>query len=408
MDDTADKQKPMPARTRRQVKRRGRGDDSLYRRASDGRWIVEIRDGHKPNGKPNIRYLTAKTKQEAQRKHREARLQIARGLPATNAVQTVSSWLNDWLKHKVQPSKRTTTYEGYESICRVHIIPAIGRKQLANLTAMDVQAMMAKMIDGGASPTTAKNARAVLRKALNDAMRDDLVGRNVVTLTDMPRQETFHAKPLTESELPKFLHTIRGHRLETLWLTLVTVGLREGEAFGLRWQDIDFERGVLSIKYQIQRTGRPPHPHFVDPKTERSRRPVPIPASLLRSLQAHRDRQGLEIVRAGDRWRGGEWQHLVFPTTIGTPLDPSNVLKQYRDMLELAGIDSKRRIHDLRHTCGTMLARLGVHPREAQEVLRHAQIATTLAIYTHVSSEGVKSAMDRLGDMLDQHAEVHE
>jgi len=357
----------MPARTRRQVKRRGRGDDSLYRRASDGRWIVEIRDGHKPNGKPNIRYLTAKTKQEAQRKHREARLQIARGLPATNAVQTVSSWLNDWLKHKVQPSKRTTTYEGYESICRVHIIPAIGRKQLANLTAMDVQAMMAKMIDGGASPTTAKNARAVLRKALNDAMRDDLVGRNVVTLTDMPRQETFHAKPLTESELPKFLHTIRGHHLETLWLTLVTVGLRE-----------------------------------------RSRRPVPIPASLLRSLQAHRDRQGLEIVRAGDRWRGGEWQHLVFPTTIGTPLDPSNVLKQYRNMLELAGIDSKRRIHDLRHTCGTMLARLGVHPREAQEVLRHAQIATTLAIYTHVSSEGVKSAMDRLGDMLDQHAEGHE
>lgn len=400
MDDALEPVKPKPKH--RKTARRGRGEDSIYQRESDGRWIVEIRDGYKPDGKPKIRYFTAKTKQDAQRKHREARIQMAQGLPATNDVQTVSSWLAYWLKHKVQSSKRTTTYEGYESLCRVHIIPALGRKHLAKLTAMDVQAMMTSMIDRGASPTTAKNARAVLRKALNDAMRDDLVGRNVVSFTDMPRQETFHAHPLSEAELPAFLNAITGHRLETLWLTLVTIGLREGEAFGLRWRDIDFDRRILAIKYQIQRTGHPPQPHFVDPKTERSRRPVPLPASLIQSLHDHQERQQLEIARAGDRWQGEKWQHLVFPTSIGSPLDPSNVLKQYRTMLTEAGINPNRRVHDLRHTCGTMLARLGVQPREAQEILRHAQIQTTLAIYTHVSSEGIKSAMDRLGDMLDQ------
>ena len=115
---------------------------------------------------------------------------------------------------------------------------------------------------------------------------------------------------------------------------------------------------------------------------------------------------------AGSRWgidaRGEEWRDLVFCTTIGTPLDPSNILKQYREVLAAADIDPNRRIHDLRHTCATMLARLGVHPREAQEILRHSQIQTTLAIYTHVSSEGIRSAVDRLGDMLSPRIEREE
>jgi integrase len=392
---SADGEKP-----KRPRRRRGRGEDSIYQRSSDKRWIVEIREGYKPSGKPNIIYITAKSKVEVQRKHREARLQLARGMPTTNDVQTVSSWLTYWLEHKVKPAKRATTYEGYESVIRVHIIPAIGRKHLAKLTAIDVQALMTKMLESGVSPTTAKNARVVLRKALNDAMRDDLIGRNVVTLTDMPRQETFHAKPLTADELPRFLAATKGHRLEALWLTFVTIGLRAGEAFGVRWEDVDLQNGSLRVRYQIQRTGRPPQARFVDPKTDRSRRPVPLPTPLVASLRDHRERQSEEITLAGSRWKGDDWQHLVFCTTIGTPLDPSNVLRQYREVLETAGLDADRRVHDLRHTCGTMLARLGVHPREAQEILRHSQIQTTLGIYTHVSSEGVRSAIDRLGDML--------
>lgn len=389
---------PSKAKTKR--RRRGRGEDSVYQRESDGRWIVEIRDGYKPSGKPNIIYLTAKTKQTVLKKRDEAKLQLSRGMPATNDVQTVSSWITYWLEHKVKPSKRATTYEGYESVCRVHIIPALGRKHLAKLTPMDIQGLMSTMMQSGVSPTTAKNARAILRKALNDAMRDDLVGRNVVTLTDMPRQDTFHAKPLTQEELPIFLAAAKGHRYEALWLTFVTIGLRAGEAFGLRWQDVDLDRGVLTVRYQIQRTGRPPEARFVDPKTERSRRPVPLPSQLIHSLKEHQARQQDEIMLAGSRWKGDEWQHLVFPTTIGTPLDPSNVLKQYRELLRSAGLDDQRRVHDLRHTCGTMLARLGVHPREAQEILRHSQIQTTLAIYTHVSSEGVRTAMDLMGDLM--------
>lgn len=389
-----------PKRKKRSTKRRGRGEDSVYQRASDGRWIVEIRDGYKPSGKPNIIYLTAKTKAAVMAKRAKAREQLARGVPIKAEQQTVETYIDYWLQHKVKPTRRTTTYDSYVSVCKAHIIPALGRKQLVKLTAMDVTTMLSAMVAKGTSPTTAKNARAILRKALNDAIREDLVWRNVVTLTDMPTQRTYHAKPLTAAELPRFFAVAKGHRLETLFLLLPAIGLRAGEAYGLRWQDIDLDRGELAVKVQIQRNGKPKRAHFVDTKTERSRRPIPIPPQLVDSLRAHRERQQEEIMLAGGRWQGNEWQRLVFCTTIGTPLDPTKVMSQYREVLAAADIDPNRRIHDLRHTCATMLARLGVQPREAQEILRHSRIQTTLAVYTHVSSEGVRSAVDRLGDML--------
>ncbi len=393
-------EQPKPKRKKRSTKRRGRGEDSVYQRASDGRWIVEIRDGYKPSGKPNIIYLTAKTKAAVMAKRAKAREQLARGVPIKAEQQTVETYIDYWLQHKVKPTRRTTTYDSYVSVCKAHIIPALGRKQLAKLTAMDVTTMLSAMVAEGTSPTTAKNARAILRKALNDAIREDLVWRNVVTLTDMPTQRTYHAKPLTAAELPRFFAAAKGHRLETLFLLLPAIGLRAGEAYGLRWQDIDLDRGELAVKVQIQRNGKPKRAHFVDTKTERSRRPIPIPPQLVDSLRAHRERQQEEIMLAGGRWQGNEWQRLVFCTTIGTPLDPTKVMSQYREVLAAADIDPNRRIHDLRHTCATMLARLGVQPREAQEILRHSRIQTTLAVYTHVSSEGVRSAVDRLGDML--------
>ena len=383
-------------------RRRGRGEHSIYQRKSDGRWIVEIREGHKPSGKPNIKYLTARTKTEANAKLKQELIRLAQGRPDTGKPQTVKAYLTAWLTNTVKPNKRITTYESYEILCRVHMYPRIGQKKLTDLTAQDVQRMLAEMIEAGASPTTAKNARGVLRKALNDAMRSDLIWRNVVTLTDMPAQRTFHPKPLTTAELPRYLAATRGKRLEALFTLLPAIGLREGEAFGLKWSDIDLEAGTLAVRQQIQRVGTPRRPVFVEPKTERSRRPVPLPSQVVDALKAHQERQVIEKLLAGSRWGGPDrdWTGLVFCTSIGTPLDPSNVIKQFRDILKEAGIDEDRRVHDLRHTCATMLARLGVHPREAQDIMRHAQITTTLSVYTSTDAEGIRGSSDLLGALF--------
>jgi|GEM_PF-220982 len=470
-------------------RRRDRGEDSVYQRSDNHRWIVEIRMGYKPSGRPDIKRLSEKGYPDDTREHKKlnteakARLlarrddlkaQLRKGVPVAGGVQTVASYLHHWLENNVKSSKRRTTYDSYESVCRVHIIPILGRKHLTKLTPLDVEEMMGKMLESGrasgwlqqealaakgtstivignkvrlsrsqnlhqdarvdskvttiihagtlvtivggpkqeghrlwwqvrtpgVSPTTVKNARGILRKALNDAMRADLVARNVVTLTDMPKQETYIPNPLAQNEIPRFLTAAKGHRLETLWLTFLTLGLRAGEAFGLRWEDIDLDHGELRVQFQIQRVGNLKQPEFVPPKTERSRQPIPLPAPLIESLREHRQRQETEAMLAGSRWQGDEWQRLVFCTTIGTPLDPSNVIRQYRELLASADLDTNRRVHDLRHTCGTMLARLGVHPRQAQEILRHSQIQTTLAIYTSVGDDSLRAAVDQLGALM--------
>ncbi len=418
---------------KRSKTRRGRGEHSIYQRASDGRWIAEVRDGMKPSGKPNIKYLTAKTKREVQAKLKKELNRIAQGRPDARTSMTLGAYLNHWLDDVVKPRNRATTYEAYSTLCRVHIIPRIGHKKLNELTPQDVQNMLSDMVTNlppgarkgakVASPTTAKNARGVLRKSLNDAMRGDLVWRNVVTLTDMPAQRTYHPKPLSESEISKYLAACRGHRLEALFILLPAIGLREGEAFGLQWQDIDLEKRTLRVRQQIQRVGNPRRPQFAEPKTERSRRPVPLPSQVVDALKAHRERQKVDRVMAGSRWgkmiphlkrddpdRDTKerkivlWEDLVFCTTLGTPLDPANVLKEFRAILKSAGIES-RRVHDLRHTCATMLARLGVHPREAQDIMRHAQITTTLAVYTSVEADSLRSASDRLGALFTDETE---
>lgn len=392
--------------------RRGRGEHSIYQRSSDGRWVAEVRDGQLPSGKPRIKYLTAKTKTEVQRKLRDEVKRIAQGRPDTDGSITLGAYLNRWIETVVKPRNRTTTYESYSTLCRVHIIPRIGHRKLKELTPQDVQDMLADMVTNlppgakkGAkvsSPTTAKNARAILRKALNDAMRSDLVWRNVVTLTDMPAQRAYHPRPLKEAELGTFLAAIKGHRLEALFILLPAMGLREGEAFGLTWDDVDLDEGVLRVRRQISRVGNPKRPQWAEPKTERSRRPVPVPKQVITALVAHRERQVEERILAGSRWGNspkapGNWEGLIFCTTIGTPLDPANILKQFRTVLKGAGLDDSIRIHDLRHTCATMLARLNVPPRDAQDIMRHSQITTTLAVYTSVQADSLRNASDRLG-----------
>jgi integrase len=124
-----------------------------------------------------------------------------------------------------------------------------------------------------------------------------------------------------------------------------------------------------------------------------------MPENVAVALEAHLENQELERTIADDRWQGREWGNLIFCTTIGTPLDPSNVDKEYKAALRRAGLEP-RRFHDLRGTCGTMLARLKVPPRDAQLILGHANVTTTLKIYTQVTEEGVRESAGKLGAFM--------
>ncbi len=391
-----DSGKKPPAKRRR----RSRGEDSIYQRGNDGRWIVEVRSVRKTNGKPY--YLDGKDRTRSTTKAEALACRPSAGISPELSRQTVSAYLADWLEVRIKPNRAFSTWQRYEQLARVHVIPEIGGRKLVDLTADEIDRMLMHRSRTGISPSTVGAIRTMLRKALNDAEQRQLIDRNPVRFTDPPKASTFEPMPLTEDELPRFLAAIEGDRLEAFFVTAATLGLREGELFGLQWADLDFDRGEMNVRRQIQRepdaSGRRV-PVFRQTKTHRSRRSLPMPTNVCTALLAHQEMQVMERIAADDRWKGEAWGNLVFSTTVGTPLDPSNVDKSYKQALEDAGIP-KRRFHDLRATCATLLARLGVAPRDAQLILGHAQVTTTLKAYTRATDQGVRESVDRLSDFM--------
>lgn len=424
---------------------RGHNEGTIYQTA-EGKWRGAVFLGVSPAGKPVRKYVSGKTKAEVRGKVKEILAIHDRGLPVAAKSQTVQQFLESWLQDVVLPNERPTTYESYASVIRTHLVPALGRHKLEKLTAQHIQKMLNERKEAGLSGRTLMNIRAILRAALNQALRWDLVIRNVATLTDPPKLEPFEAKPLSPADVLKFLDAAKGDRLEAMYALTVWLGLRQGEVFGLRWEDIDFKEGVLRIRKQLQyrrqetinalelkklsafdrervetlRTSlkgkveaaknaderkkaekalkNAKLPFLVDPKTEQSKRQLPLPTPVVDALKAHREAQAQEQVLAGRSWKGEEWG-LVFCSTIGTPLDPSNVTKQYRAILKSAKIE-QRRFHDLRHSCGTFLTARNVHPRVVMQILGHSQISTTMNTYSHVDLETMTDALDAITDIF--------
>ncbi|HEV2073522.1 MAG TPA: site-specific integrase, partial [Thermomicrobiales bacterium] len=171
---------------------------------------------------------------------------------------------------------------------------------------------------------------------------------------------------------------------------------------GLRWEDVDFDQGTIAIRKQLQVING--QPTFTEPKSKMSRRTIPLPPTVMDLLRQHRRQQLEERMRAGERWQA-QWG-LVFCRSTGTPLDNSNLRKHFKRKLEGAGLPPMR-FHDMRHSAASMLAARGVHPSVAQRILGHANINTTLAVYTHVEDAMMRQATDLMGDLYETEMEAN-
>ncbi len=175
------------------------------------------------------------------------------------------------------------------------------------------------------------------------------------------------------------------------------MGLRQGEALGLRWQDVDLETGVLNVRVALQRV-RGDKPRLVEPKTRQSRRTLPLPPTVVAQLRAHRARQLADHLRAGETWEGEAWD-LVFATRTGTPLDARHVVYAFKTYLKCAGLPDIR-FHDLRRSCASLLVAQGVHPRVVMEILGHSTITLTMNTYAHVLPEAQRQAANVMENLL--------
>ena len=340
--------------------------------------------------------MYGKTRKEVQEQLKVALHEQQQGTLVTAPQQTVGQFLTQWLEG-YKPIVRIRTYERYEEIVRLHLVPVLGHIQLQKLAPQHVRALYAQKLKEGLSPTSVNTIHAMLHKALDDAIRWNLLVRNVCDAVSPPRRERYEICPLTLEQAQQFLTAARGHSLEALFVLALSTGMRRGELLGLKWQDINFQARMLQVRRIFTRALGNRYIE-AEPKTEKSRRSIILPPLAIEILTQHRVRQLEAKLNAGEFWQD---QDLVFCTSIGTPLNPSKVVDRFKTLLKRAKLPTMR-FHDLRHSAATILLSMGIHPKVVQELLGHNQISMTMDIYSHVLPTMQKEAMDKLNDALQQ------
>lgn len=338
---------------------------------------------------------------------------------------TVGAFLSYWLDSVVKPNLAPLSYVSYEGSVRLYIAPHLGSKRLDRLTVRDVREWVTKLstvcqccaqgkdakreprrrrccavgdcCEAYPSRRVVQAARDALRAALTHAVAEELISKNVASLVKVPKPRRRRIKPWSVAEASQFLTeaAARDDHLFAAWVLVLCLGLRRGEVLGLTWKSVDFERGELYVDHQIQRAGR--QILHRETKTEDSDDFLPLPALCLKALRMRRAQQ------IGDRKAAGElWQNshdLVFTTKYGTPIEPGNLTRMFALRARRAGL-REIPLRNTRHTCSSLLVALKVHPKVAQRILRHSQIAMTMEVYAEASEEEVRAAIGKLSDVM--------
>jgi integrase len=372
--------------------RRVKGEGSVYRR-KDGRWVaaIPLEDGKKKR-------IYCKKQSEALKALQQAMHAKMQGALITTEDQTLHDFLTLWLQDTAQHAVREKTYIGYRQLIELHVLPLLGKVKLQKLGPQHLQRLYNTKREEGYSPQTVQHIHRLLHRALKDAVRWNLVPRNVCDLVDTPHVPKKEMQALTPEQAQQLLDAARDDPLEALYVLALNTGMREGELLALQWKDIDFKRGKLQVKRKIMRL---PKKGFVisEPKTARSKRSIPLAPLTLEALKRHRLRQYEQRQEAGPLW---DEQDLVFCNSMGRPIEVGNMLRRsFRPLLAKAGLP-RIRFHDLRHSCATLLLTMEVHPKVVQERLGHSQISVTLDMYSHVLPSMQEDATRRLETLLAQ------
>ena len=381
--------------------RRANGEGSVYRRA-DGRYAasayVPTRTG------PKRQTVYGKTREEAAGKLADLLAQARRGVPVAEKGWTVARYLAYWMTEVVEEERRPATIATYRKITDRFIVPAIGGVRLDKLAPQDVRRLLnecrASTVRKGpnagqvVSVRTVQMVHAVLRNAIEHAVREELVPRNVVKLVKVPSPDYEVGSGLSVADARRVLALVERDRLRAVYVLALLLGMRKGELLGLRWEDVDLAGAELHVRQAAQRVAG--ELRFSAPKTRRSRRAIPLPEPVVAALTSHRTRQRAERLAAGTAWTDSG---LVFTTSIGTPIEPRNLNRHWYGVRTRAELPDVR-FHDLRHTFVTLLLDMDVPPHIVQAIAGHSGIEVTMGVYAHASEEEKRAALRRLGEQL--------
>ena len=384
----------MPPDQQPSRRRRINGDGSVYKR-QDGYWVGAFY-AHTTSGARKRVVVYGRSLDEARTKLGKAQEQARAGIPVPDESWKLGPYLQYWLEHVVKHNRRPATYALYETNIRLYLAPGLGTRQLKQLSVASVQMFLNQRLEKGDSVRKVQIMRTVLSAALSRAVREELISRNVARLVELPEWQRGTIRPWSADEAKRFLAAARPDPLYATFLLLILYGLRRGESLGLRWADIDFEAGTVQIRQQLQRVSGQLLQGPV--KTRAGKRDMPLLDLARDALAGQAALQAIYRADMGSAWPDTD---LVFTTRTGRPVEPRNLVRSFRRICDTNEIRTIK-LHHLRHTVGSLLKDLKVPARDAQAILGHTRISTTLEIYTNVDDEARRDALTRLHALLDQ------
>ena len=312
-------------------------------------------------------------------------------LPRAAAI-SLNQYLDQWLTTAAKPRLRQKSYTDYEALLRLNIRPVLGARPLGAIVQFDIQSVYARMFERGLSARTVEYTNAVLQSAFRQAVRWKMLVEDPCVGVGLPRMKRREMEALSIEECRRFLAMARETEWFALYALALTTGMRPSEYLALKWSDIDWQRGAASVCRTIQHSKA--GWVFDDTKRKRSRRVVKLQDFVLKAMTGLRNTQAI----ATDTGCHVE-NDLIFRSGAGSPLRQRNVKREFRRLLEVAGIRLIR-LYDLRHTAATLAVAAGVSAKVISDQLGHASISFTLERYSHVLPSIQDEAAARVERML--------
>ncbi|MGF1647169.1 MAG: tyrosine-type recombinase/integrase [Kineosporiaceae bacterium] len=395
--------------------RRPNGASSVYK-GSDGFWHGRVTVGARDDGRPDRRHVQATTEAEVIRRVRE--LEKGRDsatVPKAGQRWTVQKWLVHWVENIAAPTVRENTISGYRVAVYRHLIPGVGGHRLDKLEPEHLETLYARMQRAGSAPATAHQAHRTVRTALNEAVRRGHIARNVASLARAPRLSENEVEPYTVDEVKRLLATAAEERNSGRWAIALSLGLRQSEALGLKWSDVDLDTATLTVRRGRQRPrwahgcggicGRehgghcpqrkPLRTDTAETKSRAGRRTIGLPDQLVALLRRHREEQDAERQTAAQLWTEGGW---LFATPTGAPVNPRTDYDEWKRLLQRAGLRDGR-LHDARHTAATVLLLLGVPERAVVGIMGWSNSAMAMR-YQHITAAVRSDVAARIDALL--------
>ena len=320
---------------------------------------------------------------DAQKRLRQILTELDRGMFTRPGKVTVVAYLNAWLQDYCKPSLSPRTLQLYSYICRVHLIPSIGKITLTELKPQHLQNLYSEKLSSGLSARTVQLCHVAIHKALKNAVRINSLSRNVADAVQKPKIQRPEMHPMTETDLSRFLDAARQGNYYALFYTYLFTGMRRSELLAIRWCDLDLPGMQISVSRTMQYiSGVENHITFKEPKSKKSRRLIALSPSNASILHEHREAQ--EKMRECLQLPPITENDLVFSHWDGCPLLPDSITHAWVKLVRKCGLNGIR-LHDARHTHATIMLKQGVHPKIVQERLGHSTISTTLDTYSHVA-----------------------